>query len=80
MTQPKQDILRTHLKQWMLHNADTYAAFEKMMNEQNDAGYHQILLTATTLLPSYKKALKRKFTAKTAIIFQTWRTYLLKYK
>ena len=64
MTQPKQDILRPHLKQWMLENADTYDAFEKMMNEQNDAGYQQILLTATTLLPSYKKSIEKKIHSK----------------
>ena len=64
MEKGKYETLKELLKQWMLDNADMYDAFGKMMNEQSDEGFQQILLTAITLFPSYKKLIEKKIHSK----------------
>lgn len=64
MPQPKQDILKTHLRQWMLDNADTYDAFEKMMNEQSTEGYQQIMFSVISHFPKFEKIIDKKIQSK----------------
>ncbi len=64
MTEPKHDILKDHLQRWKLENANTYDAFEKMMNEQSDTGYQQIMFTATSIFPKYQKLIEEKIQSK----------------
>ena len=64
MPQSKHDILKEHLQNWMLDNADTYDAFEKMMNEQSNDGYQQIMFAATSLFPKYRKVIEKKIHSK----------------
>lgn len=64
MAQLKHDILKKYLQKWMLENADTHDAFEKMMNEQSDEGYQQIMLVATSIFPKYKKIIEKKIHSK----------------
>ncbi len=80
MTQQKHDILKEHLKKWMLANTDTYDAFEKLMNEQSDEGYQQIMFAITTVFPKSKNSLRRKYKAKTAMTFQVSKTFYPKNK
>ena len=64
MAQQKHDILKEHLKKWMLANTDTYDAFEKLMNEQSDEGYQQIMFAITTVFPKYQKLIEKKIQSK----------------
>lgn len=64
MAQLKHDILKEYLQKWMVENADTYDAFEKMMNEQSDEGYQKILFVATSIFPKYKKIIEKKMHSK----------------
>lgn len=76
MKEQKQDILKTHLKKWVLENADTYDAFEKMMNEQSTEGYQQIMLTAISYFPKYQKLIEKKIHSKDSDDFSNIENFL----
>lgn len=76
MKEQKDDILKAHLKQWMLENTDTYDAFETMMNEQSTEGYQQIIFTAISFFPKYQKLIEKKIHGKDSDDFSNIENFL----
>lgn len=60
MSQQDYDNFKRKLRDWMESHPEEYNCFVGEMNVSSDEGYRQILNTAFSLIPKYKKTLTKK--------------------
>lgn len=60
MGQQEFDSFKQSLKDWMDNHQDEYDLFEEEMNQKDNTGYQMIMSKAVTLVPQYKKIIKRR--------------------
>lgn len=61
------EAFKERMRQWMSDHADTYNAFEEMMNYESDEGYRLVMTTAMKLLPKFAKAAAKQMSTRGAI-------------
>lgn len=61
------EAFKERMRQWMSDHADTYDAFEEMMNYESDEGYRLVMTTAMKLLPKFAKAAAKQMSTRGAI-------------
>jgi len=60
MGQQEYDNFKQGLKDWMNIHPEEYDCFEETMNSRDDSGYQKILFKAISLVPQYKKILRKR--------------------
>lgn len=60
MGQQEFDNFKQRIKEWMDTHPEEYDCFEEIMNRKDNAGYRKILSKAFSLVPKYRKLLRRK--------------------
>jgi hypothetical protein len=60
MSHQEFDTFKQKLKDWMDSHPEEYDCFEAEMNRKDNAGYQKILSMAFTIVPQYKKIIKKK--------------------
>jgi hypothetical protein len=60
MSHQEFDNFKQKLKDWMDSHPEEYDCFEAEMNRKDNAGYQKILSMAFTIVPQYKKIIKKK--------------------
>lgn len=60
MSQQDYDNFKRKLRDWMESHPEEYNCFVGEMNVSSDEGYQQILNTAFSFIPKYKKVLTKK--------------------
>lgn len=67
MSRADYEAFKERMRQWMSDHADTYDAFEEMMNYESDEGYRLVMTTAMKLLPKFAKAAAKQMSTRGAI-------------
>lgn len=73
MGQQEYDNFKRLIREWLDSHPDEYATFVEEMNDKEFKGFVKVFKVATTLVPKYKEATRRRIGDDKSPISRNWR-------